>query len=189
MDDSQANNDILTERLKNAAQQHVQGQQAKIDQQSSQQRANTFVSDHASKEYDNLIRLLKELAEEMSCKIGNLPKFVASGCCIQLGNRALYYQFDQPIANRLDINELVLSVGTVPNKMSVAMFGPHRHLSHTNYTQQRPKTSVASCGSVKTDNSEAPSSLILCSNSSRTTTLGTSRTSETSASPARPRLV
>ncbi len=124
MDDGQVNNDNLTERLNNLAQEHARGKQAKVDQRSYLERTNTFVSEYAQEEYLNLIRLLKQRAEEMNSRIGNLPQFVPGGSCIQLGNVALYYRFDQPIGNRPDINELVLSVGTVPNKMSASMFGP-----------------------------------------------------------------
>ena len=79
MGNSQADNDNLAERLKNLAQEHGQGKQAKVDQQSYLERTKTFVSDHAREEYLSLIRLLKEQAEEMNSKIGSLPKFVQGG--------------------------------------------------------------------------------------------------------------
>jgi hypothetical protein len=119
MDDSQANNsmsDNLAERLKNLAQEHEHRTQAKIDQQRSRERADAFVSAHARNEYDNLVRLLKERAEQMNSNIGNLPEFVPGGSRIELGHMALYHFFDQPVVNRPD-NVLELTIGTAPHKM------------------------------------------------------------------------
>jgi len=108
--------DNLAERPKNLAREQARGQQAEIDQQSFQERVNTFISDHAREEYDNLIRLLKERAEQLNSQIGELPKFVPGGYFIQQGNMALYFHFDKPIMNRAD-NALLLSVGPAPNTM------------------------------------------------------------------------
>ena len=103
MDNSQANKDDLAKRLEKLAREHAQQKQAEIDQRSSGDLANRFVSDHTREEYDNLKRLLLERAEEMnSKKNGGLPPFVLSGSSIQLGHVALYFSFDQPIVNRPD---------------------------------------------------------------------------------------
>jgi len=115
MDDSQANNDNLEERLKNRAQEHARGKQAKTDQQSFRERANTFISDHAREEYDNLIRFLNERVEERNANVGNLPKFVIRGSSVQLGHMALCLEFDQLIMNPADY-VLVLKVGLAPFK-------------------------------------------------------------------------
>jgi hypothetical protein len=115
--------DNLAERLKNLAREQAQGKQVEIDQQKFQERVNTFISDHAREEYDNLIRLLKERAEQMNSNIGDLPKFVPSGYFIQQSNMALYFHFDKPIVNRPE-NALLLSVGPAPNTMYMFEPGP-----------------------------------------------------------------
>ena len=120
---SKANNDHLAEQLRNLVQEDAQRQQAKIHQQSSQQRADRFVCDNAREEYGKLSRLLKQRAGEMNSTIGDSPKFVTSANHIQLGNTTLYYDFDQPVVNRPD-NELILTIGPVPNRMPWAWATP-----------------------------------------------------------------
>jgi len=71
IDDSQANNDNLTERLRNFVQDHALRGQAKIAQQSSQEEPIGSSLTAPVKSNDNLIRWLKERAEEMKSRIGN----------------------------------------------------------------------------------------------------------------------
>ena len=113
--------DNLADRLRNLANVHTQGKQAEVNRQKFQEQVNTFISDKARPEYENLVRLLKERAEQMNSQIGDLPKFTPTGYFIQQGNMALYYHFDKPIMNAPN-NALLFSVGPVPNAMY--FFGP-----------------------------------------------------------------
>jgi len=120
--------DNLAERLRRHAEEQPRRKQAEVEQQGLQKSRETFISDHARSEYENLIRLLKERVEEIRSDIGKLPEFVVTGSCIQLGRVALYYTFDQPVVNH-PTNQLVLSLGLAPLKQ--VMFGnepqPARH--------------------------------------------------------------
>ncbi len=108
--------DNLANRLKALAQEHARGKQAEVDQHKFQEQVNAFISDHARPEYDNLIRLLKERAEQMNSSLADLPKFVPGGYLIQQANMALYFHFDKPIMNSPE-NALVFSIGPAPNTM------------------------------------------------------------------------
>ena len=123
MEGSKAKNDHLAEQLRSLVQDDAQRLQTKIHQQSSQQSADRFVCDNAREEYGTLNRLLKQRAEEMNSTISDSPKFVSSPNHIQLGNTTLYYDFDQPVVNRPD-NELILTIGPVPNRMPWAWTTP-----------------------------------------------------------------
>jgi len=100
MDESQASNDNRAGRSENRAQELAQRKQ---------------------KEFDDVMRLLKERVEEINANRGNLPEFVARGSLIiQLGHIELHLEFDQLYGNPTDY-VLVLKVGTSPLKQP--MFG------------------------------------------------------------------
>lgn len=120
MDDSQANNDYLADRLRSDAEERRRRKQAEVEQQRFQKTREALISELARSEYENLVRLLKERVEKIRSDVGNLPEFVVTGSYIQLGRMALYYTFDQPVVNH-PTNELVLSLGLAPLKQ--VMFG------------------------------------------------------------------
>ena len=73
------------------------------------------------KEFDDMMRLLKERVEEINANRGNLPEFVVRGSSIvQLGHIELHLEFDQLFPNPTEF-VLVLKVGVPDNKKP--MFG------------------------------------------------------------------
>jgi hypothetical protein len=86
--------DYLAERLKTHAAEQQRKKQAEteprpLEQQSIQRRGEAFISMNARSEYEYLVCLLKERAEQIRSELGNLPEIVVTGSYIQIGHVAL----------------------------------------------------------------------------------------------------
>ena len=116
MDDGQTTSHYLAERLKSQAEEQQRKKQAEIELQRLQKNRDAFISDHAPRKYENLVRLLKERVERIRSGTGKLPEIVVTGSCIQLGHVAMYHAFDRHAANP-PTNELALSLGVAPHQL------------------------------------------------------------------------
>ena len=177
MDDSQANNDYLADRLRSHAEERRRRRASRSRTTKAARRLARRSSLSTHVQTENLVRLLEERVEKIRVDVGNLPEFVVTGSYIQLGRMALYYTFDQPVVNH-PTNELVLSLGLAPLKQ--VMFGANPNLQYTSCKPSRPQTVARSSGEVNWDNSIALSSQNSRSKCSLNTIAARRRNSESS---------
>jgi hypothetical protein len=113
--------DRLADRLKRLSQQHSQMQRSETDERNLREKANAFISERSSPEYERLLAIITKRAGEVNPEIGDLPKFrvTQNGATIEQGNTAAYLHFDKPIINAPD-NALLISFGSQRNM--IAMF-------------------------------------------------------------------
>jgi hypothetical protein len=125
--------DYLAERLKAHAAEQQRKKQAEtgpqlLEQQSLQTRGEAFISMNARSEYEHLVCLLNERAEQIRSELGNLPEIVVTGSYIQIGHVALHHYFEQLIPTEPN-NQLILSVALAPYK-SFMVENPPQAVTH-----------------------------------------------------------
>ena len=108
----------LADRLKRRVQQQAKEQQGEETLRTFQERVNSFISDHARREYEQLQVQLKALIDQVNPAINNLPpfQFTQGSGMIQQGNCVAFIHFDKPIVNQPH-NQLMISFGPHPNNM------------------------------------------------------------------------